>query len=105
MIFQPGRIRESALGQSARINPPQFIQLAGYSEAEGLEKRLFKVQLDLEAKYPIHFASLSNTSVVYKMRGSVEALSQFYPDLQDHQYDTSVVLMSCSLLHQYRIHL
>jgi glutamate synthase (NADPH/NADH) large chain len=92
LLFQLGRTRREALGQNARINPPAFYQLAGYSEAPGVEKRLLQVQTSLEGDFPIQFASLSSYTVVYKVRGSVESLARFYPDLQDHNFDTSMVL-------------
>jgi len=89
---QPGRTRPQALGGNARRDPPVFWQLAGYSALTGLEKHLLEVQVALEAEFPIHFLSLSSHVVVYKLRGSVETLSQHYPDLQDRAYDTSMVL-------------
>lgn len=92
MLMQPGRVRKEALGQNARIHPPVFWQVAGYSDLQNLEQELLILQTQIEANFPVHFSSLSSHSVVYKMRGSVEALSQYYPDLQDHQYDTAIVL-------------
>jgi len=91
---QPGRTRRELLGGNARGNPPNFWQIAGYSEAADpdLAQRLLAVQVGLESDYPIHFLSLSAHVVVYKVRGSVETLSRYYPDLQDRNYDTSVVL-------------
>lgn len=92
LYMQPGRIRREALGQSGRISPPEFWQIAGYAEVDDLEQRLMKLKLGIERDFSVQLASLSSHSVVYKMRGSVEALSMYYPDLQDHQYDTSTVL-------------
>ncbi len=92
LLIQEGRTRKEMLGQHARQNPPQFWQLAGHDNFPDLDQRLFRVQLALEQQFPIHFASLSAHTVVYKMRGSVEALTHYYPDLQDHNYDTSIVL-------------
>ncbi len=92
LVMQPGRVRNEMLGQNARINPPSFWQIAGHSDAPDLERKLLAVQTSLETSHPIHFASLSSHTVVYKMRGSVEALSHYFPDLQDHHYDTSIVL-------------
>lgn len=92
LIAQPGRTRTGVLGQSARRNPPAFWQLAGYADLPDLEGRLLDLQAYLEAAYPIHFASLSSHSVVYKLRGSVETLSRYYPDLTDRSYDTSMAL-------------
>jgi glutamate synthase (NADPH/NADH) large chain len=92
LLIQPGRVRKEALGQSARINPPSFWQLAGYADIPDIEQRLLSLQAELERDFPVQFSSLSSHSVVYKMRGSVEALSQYFPDLQDHQFDTAIVL-------------
>ncbi len=93
MIYQEmGRTRRQALGGIARRDPPAFWQIAGCVGLPDLEKRLLDVQVLLEAEFPIHFLSLSSYDVVYKVRGSVETLSQYYPDLQDRNYDTAVVL-------------
>jgi glutamate synthase (NADPH) large chain len=92
LVCQPGRVRPEALGQSARHNPPSFWQIAGYCESPDLEKILLNQIIELEKEYPVHFASLSSSSVVYKIRGSVECLSRYYPDLQDRNYDTAMVL-------------
>lgn len=92
LIAQPGRTRPAALGQNARVRPPAFWQLAGYTELPDLEKRLLNIQVQLENIHAIHFASLSPHSVVYKLRGSVETLSRYYPDLTDHSYDAAMVL-------------
>jgi glutamate synthase (NADPH/NADH) large chain len=92
LIDQPGRTRPEALGRLARANAPTFWQVAGCADTPEVESRLFEVQTALEAKLPIHFASLSSFSVVYKARASVEALSHFYPDLLDRSYDTAMAL-------------
>ena len=57
-----------------------------------MEARLFKVQREIEAPLPVHFASLSSFSVIYKVRGSVEVLPRYYPDLQDRTFDTAIAL-------------
>jgi glutamate synthase (NADPH/NADH) large chain len=89
---QPGRTRREVLGGNARLAPPVFWQVAGYDERPELDKRLLQVQTEIEEHFPVHFASLSPYVVVYKMRGSVEALPRYYPDMQDRSYDTSTVL-------------
>jgi glutamate synthase (NADPH) large chain len=93
LLDNPGRVRLEALGKQARATAPQFVQLAGFADdADGLERRLFRIQQKLEQALPIHFASLSNATVVYKVRGSVEVLPRFYPDLQDRNYSTAMAL-------------
>ena len=93
LIYQElGRTRPQALGGIARHAPPAFWQIAGCAGLPDLEKRMLEVQVTLESEFPIHFLSLSSYVVVYKVRGSVETLSHYYPDLQDRNYDTAVVL-------------
>lgn len=89
---QPGRTRREVLGGNARLNPPNFWQIAGYSELPDLDKRLLGLQTSLETELPLHFVSLSRYTVIYKVRGSVETLTRYYNDLQDRNFDTSVVL-------------
>lgn len=93
LIYQQiGRTRQEVLGGNARLSHPDFWQIAGHDEFPDLDKRLLAIQVELEKQFPLHFLSLSPHVVVYKMRGSVEALARYYPDLQDHNYDTSIVL-------------
>jgi glutamate synthase (NADPH/NADH) large chain len=92
LIQQPGRVRVELLGQNARIAPPGFWQIAGFGQFPDLEKRLLALQISLESDYPVHFCSLSSHTVVYKVRGSIETLARYYPDLQDHNYDTAMAL-------------
>ena len=92
LIAQPGPVRTEALGVSAQVEPPAFWQLAGTANLSDLEKRLFTAKLNLEEELPIHFASLSSHTVSYKMRGSVETLARYYPELQDRSFDTVMVL-------------
>jgi glutamate synthase (NADPH/NADH) large chain len=89
---QLGRTRSEVLGGNARRQHPAFWQIAGYAELPELEKHLLAVQVELEGELPIHFLSLSAHITVYKIRGSVETLARYYPDLQDRNFDTSVVL-------------
>ena len=92
LLFQPGPVTCEALGLSAQVKPPTFWQLTGSANPEDLEKRLFAAKLALEEDLPIHFASLSSYTVIYKMRGSVETLARYYPELQDRNYDTVMAL-------------
>ena len=92
LIERPGRVNLQALGRHARDEAPSFWQLAGHANIPDLEERLFTVRNELEDMLQIHFASLSSSTVVYKARGSVEMLAQFYPDLQDRDYHTAMVL-------------
>ncbi|MDK2981102.1 MAG: glutamate synthase large chain [Chloroflexota bacterium] len=92
LLAEPGPVRCEALGLNAQNDPPAFWQLAGSANLPDLEQRLYAVKQDLESELPIHFASLSSYTVIYKMRGSVETLARYYPELQDRSYDTVMVL-------------
>ncbi|MBN2469166.1 MAG: glutamate synthase, partial [Anaerolineae bacterium] len=92
LLEREGRTRPSALGPQARLERPLFWQLAGYADGTNVEGRLLEVQNVLEQALPIAFSSLSTYSVVYRVRGSVETLPQYYPDLLDRYYDTAIAL-------------
>ncbi len=92
LLLQPGPIRSEALAASAQLRTPSFWQMAGNCSQPDLEARLYDVKTYLEDEFPIHFASLSSYTVVYKMRGSVETLSRYYPELQDRNFDTVMAL-------------
>lgn len=93
LIDEPGRIRVEALGRQGRATVPRFFQFAGFAEGvDNLERRLFELQTHLETTLPVHFTSLSPDSVVYKVRGTVEVLTHFYPDLQDRDFTTAMAL-------------
>jgi glutamate synthase (NADPH/NADH) large chain len=96
LIQQPGQVHMNALGRLGRQQAPTFWQIAGcavdYPDTAHTEAALFEVMVKMEQELPIHFASLSCHSVVYKARGSVETLSRFYPELQDRTFETSMAL-------------
>lgn len=93
LVDEPGHVRQEALGRQARANAPMFIQLAGFADTiDNIDQQLFQIQRKLESTLPIHFASLSTSTVVYKVHGSVEVLSRFYPDLQDRDYTTAITI-------------
>ncbi len=93
LVDQKGRIRAEVLGRSARQKPPQFYQIAGYGDPATIDRQLLQVQTAVEAEHPeIHFASLSSHTVVYKVRGQVETLTRYYPDLQDRSFNTAMAL-------------
>lgn len=49
-------------------------------------KRLFQLQFEIEKEIPeIHTASLSLDTVVYKLRGVPDLLSQVLPELRDEE--------------------
>ena len=90
---QTGNVRSQALGKLGRRDEPLFWQVAGIVEQgplAQLDHRLLDLHLHIESASPIHVASLSTHSVVYKLRGAVESLRQYYPELRNPDFQSSV---------------
>ena len=95
LIERPGQTRPRALGRLAREQEPVFWQIAGLMgncPLEEVEARLFELTLSIERNVGIHVASLSSHSVIYKVRGSVETLYHYYPELRSPGYTTAIAL-------------
>ena len=82
-----GRTNDDELGPMARAETPLFWQVAGLVRQDvriDSGRLLFKVLVELEALEPdLHVASLSQHSVVYKVRGGPDLLQRVYPELRD----------------------
>lgn len=95
LIERPALTRPLALGRMARAQVPFFWQIAGLVQGcslENVEHRLFDLTLAIERQTGIHVASLSSDSVVYKVRGSIETLYQYYPELRSSDFMTAITL-------------
>ncbi|GAC1329225.1 MAG: glutamate synthase-related protein [Candidatus Dormibacteria bacterium] len=91
----PGEVQSFSLGPSAREEEPEFWQLAGFlnqGDTSEINARLFQVQLTIERTTPIHVASLSADSCVYKIRGSAEALTRYYPELRRPDFTSAITV-------------
>jgi glutamate synthase (NADPH/NADH) large chain len=95
LIERPGQTRHLALGRLAREQEPIFWQIAGVMgncPLEEVESRLFDLALAIEQTTCVHVASMSSYSVVYKVRGSVETLYHYYPELRSPNYTSAITL-------------
>ncbi|NLF02849.1 MAG: glutamate synthase [Anaerolineales bacterium] len=95
LLDQDGNTRAEALGRMARAQEPLFWQIAGMMSHCALgevEDRLFELMLTIERETPLHVASLSSHSVVYKVRGSVETLYHYYPELRSRAYTSAITI-------------
>jgi glutamate synthase (NADPH/NADH) large chain len=95
VVEQSGEVDSSALGKRGRREEPEFWQLAlkvPRVAPERVDARLFDLAIELEAAYPVHFCSLSSHSVVYKVRGSAEVLSRYYPELRQPDFMSAITL-------------
>jgi glutamate synthase (NADPH/NADH) large chain len=91
----PGEVQAFGLGPSAREEEPDFWQLAGFlnqGETAEINAKLFQLQLGIERTTPIHVASLSADSCVYKIRGSAEALTRYYPELRRPDFTSAITI-------------
>ena len=91
----PGEVQSLSLGPSAREEEPEFWQLAGFlnkGETAEINGKLFRLQLEIERTTPIHVASLSADSCVYKIRGSAEALTRYYPELRRPDFVSAITI-------------
>ncbi len=92
---EPGQTRPEMLGPLARAQEPVFWQIAGYApgrDRRDANARLFEFQMEIERDFPIHVVSCSTHTVVYKVRGHVDTLYKYYPDLRDPEFESSITI-------------
>jgi glutamate synthase (NADPH) large chain len=94
LVAEPARVRPDALGPLARASEPEFWQVAALPRtARGLEDRdIFRLTLRLETELPVHVASLSPNSVIYKVRGDAETLRRYFPELSHPDFKSAITL-------------
>jgi glutamate synthase (NADPH/NADH) large chain len=95
LLEQDGITRPDALGHQARAQEPLFWQIAGamsHCPLDRVERELFSLLLAIERHTPIHVASLSSHSVVFKVRGSVETLYHYYPELRSRDTTSAITI-------------
>src|ERR1044071_9332854 len=95
LLERPMQIRPQALGKMARLQAPYLWQVAGLvrnGPLENVERTLFDLALKIEKQTNINVASLSSNVVVYKVRGSIETLYQYYPELRNPDFTTAITI-------------
>ena len=95
LVSREGLTRPAVLGRMAFAQAPFFWQIAGLVEGcplDEVEKRLFELALAIERTSGVHAASLSSHVVVYKVRGAIETLYHYYPELRSPDYMTAITL-------------
>jgi glutamate synthase (NADPH) large chain len=95
LLERPILTRPQALGKMARLQAPYLWQIAGLvrnGPLENVERTLFDLALRIEQSTNIIVASLSSNVVVYKVRGSIETLYQFYPELRNPDFTTAITI-------------
>jgi glutamate synthase (NADPH/NADH) large chain len=95
LLEQPGVTRPEALGRMAQAQEPVFWQMAGMLSHCALcevERTLFDLTLKIERETPLHVASLSSHTVVHKVRGAVETLYHYYPELRSREFTSAITI-------------
>ena len=95
LLDRPVLTRPQALGKMARMQAPHMWQIAGLvnnGPLENVERTLFDLALDIERRTKIVVASLSSYMVIYKVRGSIETLYQYYPELRNPDFTTAITI-------------
>src|SRR6185369_733146 len=95
LMERPLQTRPQALGKMARMQAPHLWQVAGMvrqGPLEHVERTLFDLALKIEQRTKISVASLSSNVVVYKVRGSIETLYQYYPELRNPDFTTAITI-------------
>jgi glutamate synthase (NADPH/NADH) large chain len=94
VLEQDAQTRREALGPLGRANEPLFWQIAAIPRgARRMENcDTFRIHLQLERELPVHVASLSKTSVIYKVRGDAEALRRYFPELSKPDFKSAILL-------------
>lgn len=94
VLEQNTQTRREALGPLGRANEPLYWQVAAIPRGA---RRMgnhdtFGIHLQLERDLPIHVASLSNNSAIYKVRGDAEALRRYFPELSKPEFKSAITL-------------
>ncbi|MCI0389311.1 MAG: glutamate synthase-related protein [Acidobacteria bacterium] len=94
VLEQDAQTRHESLGPLGRLNEPLFWQVVAIPRgARRMENRdTFRIHYQLEGELPIHVASLSKTSVIYKVRGDAEALRRYFPELSKADFKSAITL-------------
>lgn len=95
LLERPIPTRPQALGKMARMQAPHLWQIAGMMSQgplENVERTLFDLALKIERQTKISVASLSSNVVVYKVRGAIETLYQYYPELRNPDFTTAITI-------------
>lgn len=94
VVAEAARVRTEALGPQARVMEPEFWQVAALPRtARGVEDRdIFHITLRLERELPVHVASLSPNSVIYKVRGDADTLRRYFPELSHPDFRSAISL-------------
>ncbi|WCK56737.1 glutamate synthase-related protein [Aneurinibacillus sp. Ricciae_BoGa-3] len=92
-LEQKSAVNSNILGKNGRADEPIFWQTAlKYEGKEKIENVLFELLIEIEKKHNVHVASLSNHSAAYKVMGAANILPQYFQDIQEPEFASSVTV-------------
>ncbi len=93
LISREMAVVSDTLGRLGRREEPTTWQIAFLTpglETPARDRLLFDLQLAIEARTAALTVSLSADSVVYKVRGTAQVLTAYYPDLSDPDFVSAI---------------
>lgn len=93
LVSRPVIVNSDALGRLGRREEPASWQIALLTpnlEVPARDALLFDLQLAIEEHTAALTVSLSADSVVYKVRGTAQVLTAYYPDLSDPDFTSAI---------------
>ncbi len=93
LMSRPMAVVSDALGRLGRREEPTTWQIAFLTprlDIAARDRLLFDLQLAIEARTAALTVSLSADSVVYKVRGTAQVLTAYYPDLRDPAFVSAI---------------
>ncbi|MGL4818571.1 MAG: glutamate synthase-related protein [Bacilli bacterium] len=87
-------VNSTVLGPLGQAAEPLFLQFAVIAKEaiDAPNVALFRLTLDLEAKFPVHVSSLHTEHAVYKVMGSSAVLRDYYKDLTHEAVASTMTL-------------
>jgi len=93
LLERPGPVRSDVLAANARRGEPLFWQLALHCpDPRTAPACLARLAVELEEAFPVHVASLSTHTAVYKVHGAPEILPRYYPDLKRRDFFSAITI-------------
>ncbi|WP_238392496.1 glutamate synthase-related protein [Paenibacillus antri] len=94
VLEQENETNGAVLGPNGRNDEPTFWQVAAITEKDGVNvaDHLFELHVEIESKYNVHVASLSNVTAAYKVMGSASILPKYFKDTQDPLFAAQVTI-------------
>ncbi|MCI3923754.1 glutamate synthase-related protein [Paenibacillus sp. TRM 82003] len=94
VLEQENQTNSDVLGPNGRNDEPTFWQVAGIAEnaPAKVADHLYELHIEIESKYTVHVASLSNVTAAYKVMGSASILHEYFKDTQDPLFAAQVTI-------------